>query len=109
MSAFITSKDSTLDGSAICDSLIRVDALGRFLAKVVLQTLGIQIEPPSDEDDSINILCPHVGILENLLNRLQCLVEQVYIEFLELGAGKSLQEVVAVFKALDLDLDALLT
>ncbi len=49
-----------------------------------------------------------VGVLQDLLDRLHGLPEEVHVEFLELGTGKGLREVIAILEALDFDASALL-
>ncbi len=56
----------------------------------------------------IDILLLDVGVLEDLLDGLHCLPEEIDVEFLELGAGESLGEVVAILEAFNFDLGALL-
>src|SRR5258708_858483 len=43
-------------------------------------------------------------ILQNLLNRLQCLPEQIHVKHFELGMSEGLSEIISTFKALDLKL-----
>ena len=56
----------------------------------------------------IDVLLLETGVFENLLDRLHGLPEQVHVQFLELGPGQRLGEVVAVLEGLDLDPGGLL-
>jgi hypothetical protein len=84
--------------------------------------LGIRVEPPTrlksnkvsmrrkDEQEEgnvhnvVDVLLLEVGVLENLLDGLHGLAEEVEVELLELGASKSLGEVLALEERLDLEL-----
>ena len=57
-------------------------------------------------DDFIDILPLHVGVLENLLDGLQCLTENIYLDLLRFCPGKSLREIITLFKALHLNPNA---
>ena len=56
----------------------------------------------------IDILLLDVGVLQDLFDGLHCLPEEVHVEFFELGASKSLREVIAIFEALNFNTSALL-
>ena len=56
----------------------------------------------------MDILLLEIGVLENLLDRLHGLPEQVHVQFLELGPGQCLGEVVAILERFDLDPGGLL-
>ena len=51
----------------------------------------------------MNILLLETGVFKNLLNRLHGLPEQVHVQFLELGPGQRLREVVAGLERFDFD------
>lgn len=55
-----------------------------------------------------NIFLLNTGILENLFNGLHGLAEEVHVNFLELGSGQGLGEVVSVFERFDFKTCALL-
>ena len=57
----------------------------------------------TDEDNLVNLVLAEVTVLEDLLDRLERSLEQVHVELLKLGAGKSLAEVLAVNERLDLE------
>jgi len=129
-SSFSAREDTTLDSSTICDSLIRVDSLGGFLAtKVFLEELldlGNASGTTNKDDLSeymrlvsalvankvgiylVDVLLLDVGVLQDLLDRFHGLPEEVHVKFFELGASKGLREVIAIFEALDFDASALL-
>lgn len=109
-STLLTGKDSGLDRSTECNSLIGVDALGSLLVEEVLNellNLG-DTSGTTDKNDVVNVGLLELGVLENLLNRLHSLLEEVNVELLELGLGKGLGEVLAVVESLDLNAGALL-
>jgi hypothetical protein len=109
-STLLTGKDSGLDRSTECNSLIGVDALGSLLVEEVLNellNLG-DTGGTTDENDVVNVGLLELGVLENLLNRLHGLLEEVNVELLELGLGEGLGEVLAVVESLDLNAGALL-
>ena len=117
-----------MDGGAVGDGLVGVDALGGFLAEVLLEELldlgdtgratneddlakakefrnnKTKMREKIEKTHLVNGILLNTSILQHLLNRLQGLPEQVDIDLLELGAGKSLREVIATLKALNLQL-----
>jgi hypothetical protein len=83
----------------IGDSLIRVDAAVRFLAIEELfqefSDLG-DSSRTSNKDDFVDLALVHASIVKYLLNRLECLLEEVSTEVFKLGSGESLFEVDAI-------------
>ena len=99
-------QDTTLDGGAVGDSLVGVDDLAGLLAAEEL--LDAASGPwdtggSTDENNVVDLGLLELGILENLLDRLEGLREEVHVELLELGAGEGLGEVLAVEEGLDFD------
>jgi hypothetical protein len=110
VSSLVTSEDTTLNGSTESDSLIGVDILASLLSEELLKH-GLNLGDTgrtTNEDDVINVGLLELGVLENLLNRLEGLLEQVVVELLELGAGESLREILALVERLDFNLGGLL-
>jgi hypothetical protein len=54
----------------------------------------------------VDFILLDAGIFENLLNGLESFTEQVYVQFLKLGARQGLREIVAVLEGLDFELSA---
>ena len=106
-----TGENTTLDSGTVGNSLIGVDALGGLLATEEfleeLLNLG-DTGRTTDKDDLIDILLLDVGVLENLFDGLHGLAEKIDVDFLELGAGKGLGEVIAILEGLDFDAGRLL-
>ena len=105
-STLLVAKNTSLDGSAESDSLVRVDTLGSLLAIEVLLNKSLDLGDTggtTDKDDIVNLGLGNLGILENLLDRLEGLLEKVVVELLELGASQSLGEIFAVEEGLDLN------
>jgi hypothetical protein len=106
----VTSEDTTLNGGTESDSLVGVDILAGLLSEELLKhslNLG-DTSGTTDKDNVINVGLLELGVLENLLNRLESLLEKVVVELLELGAGEGLREVLALVERLDFDLGGLL-
>ena len=110
VSAGVTGENTTLNGGTESDSLIGVDILASLLSEILLEhllNLG-DTSGTTNEDDVIDVALLHLGVLENLLNRLESLLEEVVVQLLELGAGEGLGEVIALVEGLDFDLGGLL-
>lgn len=108
-SSLLSRQDTTLHSSSESYGLVGVDALRSLLAAKVLLNEGLDLGDAggaTDQDNVVNLGLLDVGILENLLNRLDGLLEEVHVELLELGAGQSLGEVVALEESLNLDAGA---
>lgn len=109
LSTFLSGEDTSLDGGTESDSLIGVDALGGLLATKVLLNQGLNLGDTSgttDQNDVVDLALLDVGVLENLLNGLQGLLEEIHVELLKLGSGKSLGEVVTLEESLNLNTGA---
>jgi hypothetical protein len=109
-STLLTGKNTGLNSGTESDSLIGVDTLGSLLVEEVLNellNLG-DTGRTTDENNVVNVGLLHLGVLENLLNRLHGLLEEVNVELLELGLGEGLGEILASVESLNLDTSALL-
>lgn len=109
LSTFLSGEDTSLDGGTESDSLIGVDTLGSLLTTKVLLNQSLNLGDTSgttDQNDVVDLALLDVGVLENLLNRLEGLLEEIHVELLKLGSGKSLGEVVALEESLNLNTGA---
>lgn len=106
----VTGENTTLNSSAVSDSLIGVDILASLLSEELLKH-GLDLGNTSgttNENNVVNVALLHLGVLENLFNGLEGLLEEVVVELLEFGAGEGLGEVLALEERLNLDLGGLL-
>lgn len=109
LSALLARQNTGLNGGTESNGLVGVDALGSLLAVEVLLNEGLDLGDTggaTDKDDVVNLGLLNVGILENLFNGLDGLLEEIHVQLLELGAGKGLREVVALEESLNLDTGA---
>jgi len=107
-SLIFTGQDTTLNSGTVGDGLIRVDTLAGLLSKVFLEH-GLNLGDTSrttNKDNVVNVALLELGVLENLFDRLEGLLEEIVVQLLELGAGQSLGEVLAVEEGLDFDAGA---
>ena len=71
----LTSENGGLNSGTVGNSLIRVDGLVQLAATEELRDHRLDLGDTSgtaNEDDVVNLLAGHLGILENLLNGLHC-------------------------------------
>ena len=76
-SGFVTSKNTTLNSSTESDSLIGVNVLASLLSEVLLKH-GLDLGDTggtTDENNVIDIALLELSVLENLLHRLEGLLE----------------------------------
>ena len=100
----VTGENTTLNGGTEGDSLIGVDTLAGLLAGKELLEKSLNLGDTgrtTNKNNVIDLGLLNLGVLQNLLNRLEGLLEQINVELLELSAGKSLREVLAVVEGLD--------
>lgn len=105
----LSGENTSLNSSTKGDSLIRVDTLGGLLTTKVLLNESLNLGNTgrtTDKNNVINLSLLDVGILQDLLNRLDGLLEEVHVELLKLGTGQSLGEVVAIEESLNFDTGA---
>jgi hypothetical protein len=101
-----TRENTTLNSGTVGNSLIWVDTLGSLLAVKELLEKSLDLwnsGRTTNEDNVVNVGLLDLGILENLLDWLEGTLEEINVELLELGSGKSLREVVAIMESLNLD------
>mmetsp|Transcript_12794 Transcript_12794/g.36606 ORF Transcript_12794/g.36606 Transcript_12794/m.36606 type:complete len:609 (-) Transcript_12794:160-1986(-) len=109
--AAVTSEDAALDCGTVGDGLIRVDTLVGLLAveEVLDELLHLgNTRGSADQDDLMDLVLLHVGVLKRTLDGDERLLEQVGVELLETGTGQRLAEVLAVDEGLDLHADLML-
>jgi hypothetical protein len=102
---------SHLDGGAVRDGLVGVDALVRLLAveEVLEELLHLgDARGAADEDDLVDLRLLELRVVQNLLDGRERLLEEVDAELLEARARQRLGEVDAVEEPLDLDADLVL-
>lgn len=101
-----TSQDSSLDGSTVSDGFIGVDGsvgfltVEEFLDK--LDDLG-DTGRTTDEDDFVDGVLGHTGILNNLFDRGDTFLEEGETEFFELGSGDDHHEIFRFSQGIDFD------
>jgi len=106
LGSLLLGQDTTLDSGTKGNSLIRVNALRSLLATEVLLEESLDLGDTSrttDQDNVVDITLLDTGILKDLLNGLQGLLEEIHIELLELSPGESLREVLAIMESFDFD------
>ena len=97
-----------LNCSPVSYGLVWIDALAGLLAEEFFKH-GLDLGDTggtANEDDVVNVGFLQFGILENLFNRLESLLEEVVVQLFELGSGQSLGKVVALVECFDFDLGA---
>nr|CAB3501256.1 unnamed protein product [Digitaria exilis] len=102
----LAGEDGGLDGGAVRDGLVGVDALAELLAveEVLQQLLHLgDAGGASHEHDVVDLRLVHLGVAEALLDGLHALAEEVHVELLEPGAGDGGVEVDALVEGVDLD------
>jgi len=100
----IAGENTTLNGGTEGNGLIGVDTLAGLLTGEELLEKSLNLGDTgrtTNKNDVINLGLLDLSVLENLLNRLEGLLEQINVKLLELSAGKSLREVLAVVEGLD--------
>ena len=103
-SSFLSGKDTTLDSGTESDGLVRVDTLASLLSAKELLEEALDLwntGRTTNQNDVVNLALLDLGILEDLLNWLERLLEQIVVEFFELGSGKGLREIVAIVESFD--------
>ena len=100
----ITGKDSSLDSSTICNGLVGVYALVRFLA---VEEVGNKFDDTgdtsgaTDQDNFMDIDLVNLGVTEDLLNRFQSATEKILAKFLETGTSERRIKVDTLEKRVD--------
>jgi hypothetical protein len=102
----LVGKDSSLDGSTIGNSLIRVDGLVQLLTvkEVLKERLNLgNTGRTTNEDNFVDILLIDLGILEDTGNGIDSAIEVKRVDLLELGTGDVGLEVNTIEKRVDLN------
>ena len=87
----ITRKDRSLDGSAVGNSLIRIDALVWFLA---VKEVGDEFDDTgdtggtADQNDFVDVRLVDLGIAKDLLDRVKSPTEEILAKLLEAGTSE---------------------
>ena len=105
---FFATQNAGLDGSTKSDSFIGIDASARLLSVEVFPDQLLDFGNASrstNQDDFINVAFLHVSIFDDFLNWFHRRAEQVHVEFFELGARKSLGEVIALEETFNFNSD----
>jgi len=79
-------KDGSLDSGTIGNSLVRIDGLVQLASTEVLRYERLNLGDTSgttNEDNVVNLLTGHLGILKDLLDRVDGRLEHGSIDFLE--------------------------
>lgn len=99
-------KDTSLDGSTVSDSLVRVDALLELLA---VEEVAEELLYPwntsrtTDKHNLVNLALLNRSVLEDLLDGLKGAVESLAVDVFETSTGDAGVEVLAIEKGVDLD------
>ena len=107
LKTLFASKNTTLDGSTVSDSLIGVDTLRRLLAvEVLLEELldSRDARGTTDQHDVIDFVLLYASILEDLLDRLHGLAEEIHVDFLEFGTCERFSEILAIEERFNVEL-----
>ena len=102
----LTSEDSGLDSSTVCNGFIRVDRLVRLLA---VEEIGNELDDArnscrsADENDFVDVSLVDLRIAKNFLNGLECGAEEILAKLLETGAREGRVEVNALKERVDLN------
>mmetsp|Transcript_33377 Transcript_33377/g.45689 ORF Transcript_33377/g.45689 Transcript_33377/m.45689 type:complete len:468 (-) Transcript_33377:106-1509(-) len=111
LSGLILGKNTSLDSGTISDSFIGVNTTVRFLSveEIFQELLDLgDTSGSSDQNNFVNLTLRQLGVLQSLLNRLQSLLKEIHVEFLELGTRQSQRQVFTLAEALDFDLSLML-
>ena len=102
----LSGKDTSLNGSTVCNSLIGVDALLELLAveEVTEELLNAgDTGRTTDKDNLVNLALVKARVLQHLLNRLDSAVESLGVDLLETSTGDCGVEVLTVEERVNLD------
>mmetsp|Transcript_11044 Transcript_11044/g.22063 ORF Transcript_11044/g.22063 Transcript_11044/m.22063 type:complete len:340 (-) Transcript_11044:995-2014(-) len=95
----ISSKDSSLDSCSVCDSLIWIDTFVWFLSVEVIFDELLHLwntSGSSDQDNFMDIILLHAGILKSSLHWSKGFLEQISIQLLESCPCQWLTEVLSI-------------
>ena len=95
----IAGQDGSLDGGAVGNSLIRVDALVGLLA---VEEIGDELDNAgntggsTNQDDLVDVGLVDLGVPKNFLNRLKGATEEILAKFLETSTSQGGVEIDAL-------------
>jgi hypothetical protein len=95
----LTGKDGSLDGGTVGDSLIGVNGFVQLASTEVLRNEGLDLGDTSgttNQDDVVNLLTGHLGILEDLLDRFEGRLEHGGVDLLETRTSDICREVLTL-------------
>lgn len=95
----LTTQDAALYSGSVSDSFVGVDAAVGLLTVEEVRHEGLNFGDTggtADKDNIIDLGLLQSGIVKDLLQRLECFLEQVEAEFLKARTGHDLFEVDAV-------------
>merc|ERR1719214_244324 len=104
--ATLAGKDTRLHRRTVRDGLVRVDATVRLLAveEVLHQRLDLRdARGPAHEHNLVHLRLLQAGVVHDVLDRAEGLLEEVRVQLLETSARERLREVDAVEERLKLD------
>mmetsp|Transcript_8976 Transcript_8976/g.17567 ORF Transcript_8976/g.17567 Transcript_8976/m.17567 type:complete len:472 (-) Transcript_8976:710-2125(-) len=104
----LTRKNTTLDSSTIGNSFVRVNSPVGFLPveEVLDELLNLwDTSRSTDKNNLVDLVLLKARVLHDVRHWLQSLAEEVVVELFESSTGKSLGEILAVNKGLDLNLN----
>eukprot|EP01084_Bolivina_argentea_P109176 195133_1 len=99
-------QDVGLDGGTVGDSLIGVDGLVELLTVEEVRDQGLDLGDTggaTNQDDVVDGALVHLGVVHDLLDGVQGVLEEVGAHLLELGTGDGGLEVNVVEQGVDLD------
>jgi len=102
----LTSKDSSLDGGTVSDSLIWVNRFVESLSVEEVGEHGLNLWDSggsTDENDLVDLSLSDTGILEDVFDWWHTFSEEVHAEFLELSSGDVGVVILTFSKSLALD------
>jgi len=106
----VAAEDPGLHSCALCDCFVRIDTLVRFLAveEVFDELLDFRdTSRTADEHDFVYGRLLELGLVEDVLDGFEGLLEEVGIHLFEGGTCHSLGQVLAAEECFDLDFDLL--
>jgi len=86
----LTSKDGSLDGGTVSDGLVRVDRLVELTTTEVLGNEGLDLRDTgrtTNEDDVVDLGSGDLGVLEDLVNRVNGRLESGGVDLFETSSG----------------------
>jgi len=86
----LTSKDGSLNGSAVSDSFVRINRLVEGAAAEIIRNEQLNLGNPSratNKDDIVDLVTGHLGILQDFLDRFKSGFKRSSINLFETSTG----------------------